>query len=298
MSLVRTTVLAIDAGGTSTRARAVSQAITVHSGTGGPGNPLTVARSALAHHYAQALEGCPAPTIVVACVAGAGGRKGCEQITALLTGRFPNAAVHVFPDYVGAWMAAPQGTDAVVVAGTGSVVCSRTIEGTFVSSGGVGWILGDHGSAARLGRALLEHYCLFATPWLAADIQATFGTSAPDELAARVLSSTHPPSLLAKAAPILTAAADSGHEWARKLLASELAPLAQTVASHAARHLSSSKDITVALAGGVWMSVGARSAFAAALSESAAACSVVRVARESIDGVVRLAVELSNQSSA
>src|SRR5262249_47577599 len=73
-------------------------------------------------------------------------------------GRSPGADSQGAPDYVAAFLAAPRGTDACIVAGTGSVVCSRAADGGYRVSGGRGWILGDHGSAARLGRAALEHF--------------------------------------------------------------------------------------------------------------------------------------------
>ena len=66
--------------------------------------------------------------------------------------------MHVAPDYVAAFLAAPPDSDLCIVAGTGSVVCSRAVDGSFLISGGRGWILGDHGGAARLGQAALEHY--------------------------------------------------------------------------------------------------------------------------------------------
>jgi N-acetylmuramic acid 6-phosphate etherase len=298
VAIEKATVLGIDAGGTSTRARVVAGEIVLHACTGGPGNPLTVHAETLAQHYAQALDGCPVPAVVAACAAGAGDPQARRQIESLLAARFPLSEIHVFPDYAGAWMAAPSGTDVVVLAGTGSVVCSRTRDGGFVSSGGLGWILGDHGSAARLGRALLEHYCAAPDAQLASRVERLFGTSAPTRIAAAIQSSPTPPALLATAAPTLTAAADRGERWAEDVLQSEMGALAWTLLSHAAAHLSPTGPLTVALAGGVWESAAAQAIFASALIDSGLDCSVARVQREPVEGAVRLAVELSDGTSA
>jgi N-acetylglucosamine kinase-like BadF-type ATPase len=236
--------------------------------------------------------------VVAACAAGAGDPQARRQIESLLADKFPGAEIHVFPDYAAAWMAAPVGTNVVVLAGTGSVVCSRARDGGFVSSGGLGWILGDHGSAARLGRALLEHYCAAPDAQLAGRLERLFGISAPTRIAAAIQSSSTPPVLLATAAPTLTAAADSGERWAHDVLQSEMGSLAQTLLSHAAAHLSPRGPLKVALTGGVWESPAAQAIFATALIDSGLDCSVARVQREPVEGAVRLAMELSNGISA
>lgn len=141
----------IDAGGSSTRARALERSAPVFEGVGGPGNPLMAGPETIRASYQAALDGCPAAARVAVCVSGGGGEAQRAQIAALLADRFPYADVHVAPDYVAAFMAAPLGSDLCIVAGTGSVVCSRAADGSFPVSGGRGWILGDHGGAARLG---------------------------------------------------------------------------------------------------------------------------------------------------
>ena len=137
-------VVGIDAGGTSTRARAVRHRQIVHEATSGPGNPLAVDSVTMEASYHAALADCPPPAHVAACVAGAGGQEEQGRIAELLMARFPGAQVRVEPDFVAALLAAPAGTDVCVIAGTGSVICSAT-DGGFAVSGGQGWILGDHG---------------------------------------------------------------------------------------------------------------------------------------------------------
>ena len=110
-------VVGIDAGGSRTRARAARQGAVVYEGSGGPGNPLTADSETVRASYRVALAGCPAAARVAACVSGARGQAQREQITGLLAGRFPGADIQVAPDYVAAFLAAPKGTDACVVAG-------------------------------------------------------------------------------------------------------------------------------------------------------------------------------------
>jgi N-acetylglucosamine kinase-like BadF-type ATPase len=116
-------LLGIDAGGTSIRARAAVAGTTVYDGTGGPGNPLAVDVHELSHNYGAALDGCPDPGLVAACVAGAFAAEGRTRVEQVLHARFPGATVRVEPDYVAAYMVAQ--ADIVTIAGTGSIVCSR-----------------------------------------------------------------------------------------------------------------------------------------------------------------------------
>src|SRR5215469_3739415 len=95
-------VVGIDAGGSSTRARAVAHGDLLFDGTGGPGNPLTVDERTLSASFAAALAGCPEPDHVAACVAGAANAEPSSRISGLLTRMFPGASVQVHPDYVAA----------------------------------------------------------------------------------------------------------------------------------------------------------------------------------------------------
>jgi glucosamine kinase len=232
--------------------------------------------------------------VIAACVAGAGAEVGRRRIARILSERFPAAAVHVFPDYIGAWMAAPADTDILVIAGTGSIICSRTRDGEFHTAGGHGWILGDHGSAVRLGRALLEHYCAGSEKGLAAEIGHLFGTSAPAELAVTVQSSPTPAALLARAAPLLTAAAETGEAWAERLVDSEMFALAGTLRSHLANERIPPRDVRVALSGSVWSSGAAREGFADALAHMGVVARLDHLDVEMTEGTVRLAVALSD----
>lgn len=289
-------VLGIDAGGSRTRVRATRHGVVIYEGAGGPGNPLTADLETVHASYVAALGGCPLPTHVAACVSGAGSESRRAQITDLLTRRFPGADVLVVPDYVAAFLAAPAGTDVCVVAGTGSVVCSEAADGTYPVSGGRGWILGDHGSATRLGRAALEQFVTdpaSVNPPFAAAVENEFGDSDWRMIVSAVNSARNPAPLLARAAPLLTAAAESKLRWAVDRLDAEMTALAATAAAHIERHLPGAAELSVALSGGVWSSPLARSSLTAAL-ERGCRCQV-HVTGSSLDpveGAVRLAARM------
>ena len=203
-------VVGIDAGGTRTRARAVADDEIVHDGSGGPGNPLAVSTSVLAQSYRSALDGCPEPAVVAVCAAGAGNQDGRRRIELVLRDRFPAAELRVAPDYVAALVAAGEAADIVVVAGTGSVVCSRAAAGRARVSGGHGWIVGDHGSArpprAPCSRSLLRRRQRAARRRRAAGVR----DDDPRRLVAALHNSGAPAAWLARAAPLLTAAVETG----------------------------------------------------------------------------------------
>jgi N-acetylglucosamine kinase-like BadF-type ATPase len=286
-------VVGIDAGGSSTRARAIRRGAVVFEGSGGPGNPLAADPETVRASYRTALAGCPAAARVAACVSGTGGQAQREQIADLLAGRFPGAFIQVVPDYVAAFRAAPTGTDACVVAGTGSVVCSRAADGSYRVSGGRGWILGDHGSAARLGRAALEHFV--SDPGgvpasFAAAIGEIFGDGDWRSVVSAVQTAPNPASLLARAAPLLTAAAQTRQRWATEQLDAEMMALAATAARHIEQHIHGTPEVHVALCGGVWASRAARSSLTSAITGvSSRRVIVTRSPGDPVAGAVRLA---------
>jgi N-acetylglucosamine kinase-like BadF-type ATPase len=301
-------VVGIDAGGSSTRARAVDRGVVVHEGIGGPGNPIMANRQTLLDSYGAALAGCPPAARVVACVSGAGGAAERDQLQALLAELIPSARIDVRPDYVAAVAAAPEGTDVTIIAGTGSLICSRKTGGTFAVSGGRTWILGDHGSAARLGRSLLEWYCNdpdAAQGEFAGRVASAVGDSDWRQIVKLIRAAANPGALLARAAPILTEAAQTGHPWAIERLDAELALLAAATMRHIHRHVrprdtapagtSPVDPVRIALAGGVWTSGLATSRFTAALSRLSPPSVLAAPSRLSpLDGAVRLAETLDS----
>ncbi|MDE6416601.1 MAG: hypothetical protein K2K68_06210 [Duncaniella sp.] len=92
---------------------------------------------------------------------GAGCRKGepSERVAAALASFAPEARITVLPDiYASIHALAPADTALVAILGTGvnAVVASRGEIIDAVTS--TGYILGDHGSGAALGRSLMDMY--------------------------------------------------------------------------------------------------------------------------------------------
>lgn len=289
-------IVGIDAGGSSTRVRAQAGSVLVFEGAGGPGNPVMTRPETVRASYHAALGGCPAASRVAACVSGGGGPAQRAQIADLLSARFPGANVYVAPDHVGAFLAAPPGSDICILAGTGSAVCGRGADGGFVVSGGRGWILGDHGGAARLGQAALEHYVRdvagIPAPFTDA-VKRLFGDADRRAVVHSVHAAQNPAPLLARAAPLLTAAAEGGERWAIERLGLEMSALAFTAARHIDTYLPGTATVHVAISGGVWSSPAAQAALTSALGQaSSRPVTVTRSLADPVDGAVRLAASL------
>jgi len=266
---------------------------TVHQGTGGPGNPVMADEEVVRASYHAALAGCPAPSRVAACVSGTRHAARRVQIEKLLSERFPDARIRVLPDYAACVMAAPPWTDVCIVAGTGSVICSQAADGGFDVTGGRGWILGDHGSAARLGRAALERFVADprrAPAAFADEIGRIFGTSDWRAVVDAVHAAANPAPLLARAARLLTTAAEEQAPWAVSVLDDEMIALAGSAVMHIEHYLPGAPHVQVALSGGVWTSQAARASVTQAVA-IAARCgmTVVRSVRDPLDGAVLLA---------
>jgi glucosamine kinase len=292
------TVLGIDAGGSSIRVRALLSGTTVYERTGGPGNPLMADEATIRANYHAALAGSPDAARVAACVSGTRSEAGRARITDVLTSRFPGAKIRVEPDYVAAFLAAAPVTDVCVVAGTGSVVCSRAADGSYPVSGGHGWILGDHGGAARLGRIALERFVAdpLAVPGaFGPAIRQAFGDD-PRLVVHAIYATPHPAPLLARFAPLLTAAAHDRVPWAVAALQAEMTSLADTVARHADRYLPHRPNVHIALAGGVWESPAATAALNTALERAGLRGPIVAQSlADPIVGALRLAEDIADE---
>jgi N-acetylglucosamine kinase-like BadF-type ATPase len=151
-------VLAVDAGGTSTRALVVTASgMVLGRGCGGPGNHILSGwDTASASITAAVIQAC-APVrsqlspITCAVIGSAGvgpGGEGREVVESLLAELLPRARVSAVGDMVTAFWGALAGDSGVVVAaGTGSVCYGRNSNGSACQVGGWGHIMGDEGSA-------------------------------------------------------------------------------------------------------------------------------------------------------
>lgn len=84
--------------------------------------------------------------------AGAGSPAIATELQSLLQSGFPHAVVHAGDDIEIALRGAiPAGPGIVLVAGTGSVAMAADANGALHRTGGLGYLLGDEGSAAWIG---------------------------------------------------------------------------------------------------------------------------------------------------
>ena len=117
-----------------------------------------------------------------------------------------------------------------------------------------------------------------------------FGSSDPHAIMDAVYASPNAAALLARAAPLLTAAADRRLAWAARLLGQEMTALAATTVRHIEQHMPDAPQVRIALSGGVWTSDAALAAFTGALEHAASrAVAVARSSRDALDGAVLLA---------
>ncbi len=159
-------LIGIDGGGTGCRAVVCDESgRRLGHGQGGPANIMTNfdgARESIvtACHMALAEAGLPGPVLadskVFLGLAGANNSDAARRMQAEL----PFRHSHIETDAVIALEGALGPEDGVVaIIGTGSIFIYR-VAGTIRVAGGWGFLVGDLGSGARLGRALLQETLL------------------------------------------------------------------------------------------------------------------------------------------
>jgi glucosamine kinase len=217
-------VVGADVGGTSTRVAVAALDDTVERpagvlavAQGGPGNPNLVGVAASAAEIRSATERALADlqgTVVAAVVGLAGGSRAASE-SGFLTAAVP-AGVDVLPvlvsDLAVAFSSATPSPDGcVLIAGTGAVAGRMVGDQLQDRRDGWGWLLGDRGSGFWLGREAVR-----------ATLDAMDEGRAPGPLHRAVLSEaavpdhlslvhacyTHPPTWLARFAPLVSRWAD------------------------------------------------------------------------------------------
>lgn len=158
-------LVAVDAGGTSTRAAVVDGEGKLRGlGVAGSGNPTAVGREAADGAVIAAVsDALAAAGVLGGSVTGgalcSAGRQDEDRVSAIRagTGIRPEAPVAQVGDAVGAYLAvADEPTGIALVVGTGSVAIR--VEGTRIAEvfDGAGWLLGDLGSGFWLGQAVAQ----------------------------------------------------------------------------------------------------------------------------------------------
>lgn len=290
--------LGLDCGGSSCRTMAQTESgETLFQGQSGPTNLATTPPGRLKKNLEKALAGCPSVDAVCGCFAGLLTREDRQRAESLLKEFFPHAQIKAEPDYAAALMASEEGTDLLVIAGTGAIVCSR-FNGKVVKSGGKGFLLGDWGSAYRYGKAALEHY--IESPELSSAalkeiVLERFHSLEENEILAKLYRGGTPAPTLAKLLPAFTKDLKSGEAYAQTELREQTKRLVQAVTLHKERYLSDKNCLNISLSGGLWEASSLfRTAFDEELQSAMPNINIVshRIQQPPVRGAVLLAREL------
>ncbi len=249
----------VDAGGTSTVVVAARPGQTPRRESGGPANASSIGVDDAANEIITVIRrlcGPEKPHAIAIGAAGTGRPEIARAIEELVGSAFAGASVRVGDDAEIALRAAiPDGPGIVLIAGTGSIAFAR---GATASArvGGLGYLLGDEGSAFAIGFAAAKLYG-----------RVLDGRAARDEttdLVGRALHATDRVTLLdalygprldvaaiAAMAPSIIAFASKGNRISTKIVQDASKELGELVKS-AARLCGLINDSpTVALAGGL-----------------------------------------------
>ena len=150
----------------------------------------------------------------------------------------------------------PDAWGLAVIAGTGSIAFTLDEHGKDARAGGWGYLLGDEGSAFRVGLLGLRAACRAAdgvgddTRLLPA-LLARLGSSDPRDFIPAVYRGSWDKAAIAGLAPVVLDAAAAGDRAARDIFEQEVRELARTAAGAVRRGGLSPDGVPVALAGGL-----------------------------------------------
>lgn len=288
----------LDCGGSSSRVLAVDEAGAIlFQGQSGAANLVSTPENRLRKNLTHATNGCPPARYVCGCFAGLISDEVRTRGEAHLRELFPGAEVRAEPDYTAAFYASPAETDICVIAGTGSLVCSR-IDGRIVKSGGRGFILGDAGSAYQYGRDALMYYLdnpRTASQTLRHAVGEVFQTEQESEIVAMIYKAQTPAGIIAKLAKALGADARNGDAYALESAERNCRALAAVVARHVRTNMPETERLNVSLTGGVWKASPVfRDTFTRKVEEATSGIEVIvhRITRPPLYGAVELAKEM------
>ena len=161
----------LDCGGTGCRAAISAGAgARIFMGTGGPANLATVSAEDLEQALKTALEdACSAASVSMqdlrarcaGIYAGCAGWSAAEKrslFAEILQRHTGCDTLELVADYELAYLAATAGEPGIVLsAGTGCVASAMASDGQIVRYDGLGWLIGDRGSAFHIGTLALRH---------------------------------------------------------------------------------------------------------------------------------------------
>lgn len=148
-------LVGVDAGGSKTAAAFAQDGAVVRSVRGPAANPTLIgvddAADAIVRTIRDAASRARIDAVFVGA-AGAGSAATAAELESLIGAAFSRAKVRVGDDVEIALRAAiPAGAGIALVAGTGSIALASDIDGKLHRVGGLGYLLGDEGSASWIG---------------------------------------------------------------------------------------------------------------------------------------------------
>lgn len=271
--MTKSCVLAIDGGGTATSAALVDEkGCVLWRGRGGRSNPTDstdgLLRQELSELLAPAVAAAPGGIRVFAGVAGGSHTRLGSRLKAVLGQIFPEAmSIAVTHDGINALYRGTHGRPGVVViAGTGTVVMARGVDGRETRAGGWGYLLGDEGSGYDLGnraiRAVLAaHDGVGPATALTAAVLEALGAGSPPDVVPTVYAGGR--TLVASLALLVTGTAQKGDSVAAEIVRDAVQSLSLQLGA-VLSHFECPRPVPVVLSGGVWKSALAVEAFKAA----------------------------------
>jgi N-acetylglucosamine kinase-like BadF-type ATPase len=150
----------------------------------------------------------------------------------------------------------PEGWGLAMIAGTGSIAFTIDRTGRDGRTGGWGYLMGDEGSAFRLGLNGLRAACRAAdrvgpTTTILDAFLAKLGTVEPRDFIPAVYRGAWDKAAIAGLAPLVLQAAMAGDEMADRLVRTEARELAETAAGAVKNAGLSASPVPTALTGGL-----------------------------------------------
>lgn len=253
-------VLGFDCGGSSTKALVLQTetGLAIQEGKAAAANWAQTPRDSLRDNLLASTAGFPPVEAVAGCFAGLLTQDDKKEAEALLAELYPGAQVEAHADYAAALSAAPAGTTALIIAGTGSLVCSWGRDGAIQKSSGGGPLLtGDPGSVYTICRKALSR--LLENPrspeysYLWPTVEAAFGATDPDQITAAFYSD---PQRASRTCTLISAIVEQeigpSLQGRQTHLANEMSSLILFLMGHLERFGHTGRRATIALTGGLW----------------------------------------------
>lgn len=302
-----TIVIGIDGGGTKTAGRlADHNAVTLADHIGGPSNMQVIGAEACAEMFHKVITylcnkaHCSIEDVKSVAIGLAGAGRASDRLSVHnyleKKLKLPNTKLTVVSDADIALEAAyGEQTGIIVIAGTGSIVYGRNLEGEISRVGGWGPILGDPGSGSDIGLKALQKLSrifdgLDKESELSSKFADYFGINSPETLINKVYKENIKPSKLTR--PVFEAAL-MGDDNALQVLNAAAEGLSNLIESYLAG-FSKMQEVPVTLKGGMLETDTVyRQILMQKLRKLPYPVSVNPFSKKTVDGAINLALRMT-----